>query len=394
MKPKLIYFLSHPIQYISPLLQELAKEADLEVYYYSNIGITGGIDKGFGKAIQWDTPLLEGYNSKFLKNYSKSDSMNCSFGDALNFGFWNVLRKSKSKIVLVNSWVYGTDLMVIFTAWLFGKKVWLRAETPFNQEIQKKGLKQMLKHFVLKYVLFKIFISKFLYIGTENKKFYNYMGVLDSKLLFTPYAVDNQKFSAEYSKQKNYKDFQKEALSIPMDSKVILYSGKYIAKKRPLDLVKAFKIINSPNVHLVLMGDGPLRKEIEEYIQKNKLPNVHLTGFVNQSEIAKYYSMADVFVMCSGIGETWGLSTNEAMNFRLPLILSNTTGSSRDLVQNGKNGFVFAEGNIDELAQYIDSVFSDSFDSVLAGEISSKLISNFSISVISDNIQKELKNHN
>ena len=96
MKPKLTYFLSHPIQYISPLLQELAKEVDLEVYYYSNIGITGGIDKGFGKAIQWDTPLLEVYNSKFLKNYSKSDSMNCSFGDALNFGFWNVMRKSKN----------------------------------------------------------------------------------------------------------------------------------------------------------------------------------------------------------------------------------------------------------------------------------------------------------
>lgn len=394
MKIKLTYFLSHPIQYISPLLQELAKEVDLEVYYYSNIGITGGIDKGFGKAIHWDTPLLEGYNSKFLRNYSKSDSMNCSFADALNFGFWNVLRKSKSKIVLVNSWVYGTDLMVIFTAWLFGKKVWLRAETPFNQEIQKKGLKQILKHFVLKYVLFKIFISKFLYIGTENKKFYNYMGVLDSKLLFTPYAVDNQKFSNEYLKQKNRKASQKEALSIPIDSKVILYSGKYIAKKRPLDLVKAFKIINTPNVHLALMGDGPLRKEIEEYIQKNKLRNVHLTGFVNQSEIAKFYIMADVFVMCSGIGETWGLSTNEAMNFRLPLILSNTTGSSRDLVQNGKNGFVFPEGNIAELAQCIDSVFSDSFDAVKAGEISSQLISNFSISVISNNIHEELKNHN
>jgi len=391
---KLTYFLSHPIQYISPLLQELAKEVDLEVYYYSKMSIKGGFDKGFGKAIKWDTPLLEGYKSTFLRNYSKSNTMNCSFGDALNFGFWNVLRKSKSKIVLVNSWVYGTDLMVILTAWLFGKKVWLRAETPFNQEIQKKGLKQILKHFVLKYVLFKIFISKFLYIGTENKKFYNYMGVLDSKLLFTPYAVDNQKFSAEYFKHKDYKASQREAISIPMDSKVILYSGKYIAKKRPLDLVKAFKIINTPNVHLVLMGDGPLRNEIEENIQKNKLPNVHLTGFVNQSEISKYYSVADVFVMCSGIGETWGLSTNEAMNFRLPIILSNTTGSSRDLVQNGKNGFVFPEGNIAELAQCIDSIFSDSFDTVTAGEISFKLISNFSINVISDNILMELKNQN
>jgi hypothetical protein len=47
MKPKLTYFLSHPIQYISPLLKELAKEVDLEVYYYSDVSIKGGIDKGF-----------------------------------------------------------------------------------------------------------------------------------------------------------------------------------------------------------------------------------------------------------------------------------------------------------------------------------------------------------
>jgi uncharacterized membrane protein len=47
MKPKLTYFLSHPIQYISPLLKELAKEVDLEVYYYSDVSIKGGTDKGF-----------------------------------------------------------------------------------------------------------------------------------------------------------------------------------------------------------------------------------------------------------------------------------------------------------------------------------------------------------
>jgi glycosyltransferase involved in cell wall biosynthesis len=104
--------------------------------------------------------------------------------------------------------------------------------------------------------------------------------------------------------------------------------------------------------------------------------------------------VADVFVMCSGIGETWGLSTNEAMNFRLPLILSNTSGSSIDLVQNGKNGFVFKEGNYAELAHCIDIVFSESFDTIKAGEISYNLISNFSISAICYNIQKELKNQN
>lgn len=51
MKPKLTYFLSHPIQYISHLLKELAKEIDLEVYYYSDVSVKGEIDKGFKKTI-------------------------------------------------------------------------------------------------------------------------------------------------------------------------------------------------------------------------------------------------------------------------------------------------------------------------------------------------------
>ena len=70
------------------------------------------------------------------------------------------------------------------------------------------------------------------------------------------------------------------------------------------------------------MGDGPLRNELEAYIAQYKVKNVVISGFINQSEIGTIYSMADLFVMCSGIGETWGLSVNEAMNFSLPVIVT------------------------------------------------------------------------
>lgn len=391
MKPKLTYFLSHPIQYISPLLQELAKEVDLEVYYYSDVSIKGGIDKGFGKAIQWDTPLLEGYKSSFLKNYSTSKSMNCRFDDALNFGVWSVLRKSKSKTVLVNSWTYGSDLMVIFTALLFGKKVWLRAENPLNQELLKKGWKQKLKYYILKYIVFKMFVHKFLYIGSESKKFFQYYGAKDCHLIYTPYAVDNKKFIAAYEKNKNDIYNLKKELGITSKGNVILYSGKYIEKKRPLDLLKAFELLKNNKVTLIFLGDGPLRKEIENYIHDNGINNVILTGFINQSEISKYYSIADVFVMCSGIGETWGLSVNEAMNFELPLIVSNTTGSSVDLVKQGQNGFVFNEGDFKSLSFFLNKMLFENFDLKNAGSKSKEIISNYTIDIIVQNILINLK---
>ena len=393
MKPKLSYFLSHPIQYISPLLQELAKVVELEVYYYSDVSIKGGIDKGFGKSIQWDIPLLEGYKSIFLKNYSTSKSMNCRFGDALNFGVWNVLRKSKSKTVLVNSWTYGSDLMIIFTAWLFGKKVWLRAENPLNQELLKKGWKQKLKHFILKYLIFKFFINKFLYIGSENKKFYIYSGVSESDLIYTPYSVDNQKFLNEFNNLKPQIQKLKEEFNIPFTNKVILYSGKFIEKKRPFDLLKAFELLKNNKVTLIFLGDGPLRNEMEHYIHSNGINNVILTGFINQSEISKYYSIADVFVMCSGVGETWGLSINEAMNFELPIVVSRTTGSSIDLVKQGLNGFVFNEGDFQSLSYFLNEMLFENFDLKNAGQISSTIIREYSIELIIKNLTAALEKH-
>ena len=390
-KPSIIYFLSHPIQYITPLLQELSKETNLEVYYYSDISIKGGVDKGFGKNIVWDLPLLKGYKSSFLKNYSGSNSMDCRFGDAINPGIWRVMLRSRSKVVLINSWTYGTDLLVISTAWFFGKKVWLRAENPLNQELLKSEWKQKIKYYFLKFFVFKFFINKFLFIGSENKKFFLYYGVSETNLIYTPYAVDNNKFKVEFEKYKLEKGSLKLELGIPSANKVILFSGKYIEKKRPLDLLRAFELLKKEEITLVFMGDGPLRAEMEKIIFENKIGNVVLTGFINQSNISKYYSIADVFVMCSGIGETWGLSVNEAMNFKLPVILSNTTGSSYDLVRHGQNGFVFKEGDIEGLCYNLKIAFSKDFNLTKAGEMSNGIIDEFTIQKIVGNITQALK---
>jgi len=391
LKPSICFFVSHPIQYISPLLKELANEADLEVYYYSDVSIMGGYDKGFGKEIKWDTPLLEGYKSAFLKNFSKNGSMNSKMGDAINPGVIKVLWKSKSKVVVVNSWTYFSDWLVILTAWIFGKKVWLRAENPMNQENLKKGWKKNLKYYFLKFLIFKIFIKRFLFIGLENRKFFIHYGVLESKLIYTPYAVDNKKFSNDYNLLKSQIKEIKKELNIPFDYKVILFSGKFIEKKRPIDLLKAFESLKKKKVFLIFIGEGILRETMEKYIFERKIKNVLLTGFVNQFSVSKYYSIADVFVMCSGVGETWGLSVNEAMNFKLPVILSKTTGSSQDLVENGYNGYVFDEGDFMQLGVYLNEILFGNFDLERAGKISFKIIQEYSIELIVKNIKLALE---
>ncbi len=383
---KITYFLSHPIQYFSPLLKELAKKTDLQVYYFSDVSISGKKDIGFGQNIKWDIPLLEGYNSTFIKNYSSRTSLNNKFLDVFNPGIIKLLFDKRISIIIVNGWTYSSTLLCIVFGRLFGKRVWLRAENPLNQELRKSKRVIQLKKIFLKHVLFNLFIDKCLYIGTENKKFFEFYGVADSKLLYTPYAVDNDSFSKQHTALQKDLQTVKLNLGLPAEKRIILFSGKYIPKKRPLDLIKAFNELNDSNCALVMVGEGQLRPEMEQYIKEKKIANVYLTGFINQSDISKYYAVADVFVMCSGMGETWGLSVNEAMNFRKPVIVSETCGSSYDLVEQGMNGFTYKEGDIDQLAEHLRKLLTDDVLRIAAGNRSYEIIQKFSIPVIVNNI--------
>ena len=387
MNSKLLFFSSHPIQYLSPLLREMASNFDLQVFYYSGHYLVNE-DKGFGQKIKWDIPLLDGYNGAFLKNCSNAKSMSTKFSDAINFDIFGVLMKADSGIVIVNGWAYLSDWFVMIAAKLFGHQVWLRTEMPWNQELMKPtSFKRSLKFWIFKKIVFKYFVERFLYIGKQNKAFYLNHGVEKHRLIFAPYAVENERFKEQKSPDKiSYR----QKYNISSDSMIILYSGKLIEKKRPLDLLKASQRLEHKKVVLFYLGDGPLRGQIEEEVKKHQIENVIISGFINQSEIGNIYNMADVFVMCSGIGETWGLSVNEAMNFGLPVIVSETCGSAHDLVENGKNGYVFKEGAINDLSDSLDSICGDASLRVSFGLSSETKIEKFCHQQTANNIAKAL----
>jgi glycosyltransferase involved in cell wall biosynthesis len=351
----MIIFQSHPIQYFTPLVVQLASFIKLKVYYYGGESLSH-FDEGFGEDIKWNVPLLEGYSYEFLNNLSISKGMNSRFLDAVNLTVFKVIKESDDDIILINGWSYLSDWFVLIVARIFNKKIWIRSEMPWNQELIKpNSVKKIIKFFLFKYVLFKYFVDKFLFIGSQNRLFYEMHGVASSKFIYTPYSVDNNKFRLEQSDNCQ----TRMTWGIPIDSVVILYSGKLIKKKRPMDLLMAFQKLNTGNQILFFMGDGPLRSEIELYINDYKLDNVIISGFINQSDVSSIYKMADLFVMCSGVGETWGLSVNEAMNSSLPILISRTCGSSYDLVEDGLNGFVFDEGDVLTLSSYIQDLIDD-----------------------------------
>ena len=334
-----------------------SQNLDVEVFYCSDETIKGAMDKEFGVDIKWDLPLLEGYKNAFLENNSFSKGIHKGFWGLMNFGLWKVLRNKEKAIVVVPGWQFFSYILAIFASKLCGHTICLRVETPLSHKLARIGFLQNIKNRILEFSLPKL-VHFFLYIGEENKKYLKSFGIKEDRLFFTPYSVDNERFGNQASQYLPMKEILKIDLQLPKDKFIILYSGKFIDKKNPLDLLDAVSRSKyNSKIHIIFMGEGELIDKMEVFISKNKMNNVLLTGFVNQSEVAKYYSVSHLFVMCSGVGETWGLSANEAMNFGLPLLLSDLTGSSANLIQHGQNGFVFETGNVAQLSNCINWAF-------------------------------------
>lgn len=370
---------SHPVQYRAPIYQNISKNnnIDLSVYYIDNFGIKGGdVGSDMGVEIKWDIPLLKGYNYEFLSN---------------KFSVLSPIRKNKFDGVLIYGWNSIINWITIFTCLLTKTPLLLQSESPLNQEKQKPILIRVIKKVIFKYFLFK-FVSAFLYIGKQNKKFYKFYGVPERKLFFTPYAVDNKRFQKSYKKLKPKRTQLRKELNIKQNDIVVLFVGKLIHKKRPIHLLKAYKKnINIDNTHLIFVGSGRLKNKLKEYRNKNNLDNVHFVGFKNQTELPKYYTMADIFVLPSGIGETWGLVVNEAMNFELPIIISDIPGSGYDLVKEDKNGYKFPVGNIDELSKKLKIFINNSDKRKKFGKKSFKIVQNYSYEKDIEGILKSLK---
>jgi glycosyltransferase involved in cell wall biosynthesis len=367
---KIAVIITHPIYYYVPIFKKISKDIDIEVFYFSTYGVKKSYDIEFGKEIKWDDTvgLLKDYKYKFLWNpYSGRSTP--SWKDFAPSIIKEIIFKNYDFYLVVN-WNTITHWLAFLFLIIFNKKIIIRAESPYNQEILKSKCKLFIKKIIFGKILFPK-VYAFLYIGEENRKFYKFYGVPDEKLFFAPYAVDNERFQKEYEKLKYKKEGLRKELGIEPDDVVILFVGKLIPKKQPMDLLKAYESILgtsdvpsidgnilTSDVHLLYVGDGELRLNLEKYTKEHNLKNVHFVGFKNQTEISKYYVMSDIFVLPSDVGETWGLVVNEAMNFRLPVIVSDLVGCGTDLVKHGENGYIFKTGDIEELARYLEEFIS------------------------------------
>jgi glycosyltransferase involved in cell wall biosynthesis len=336
---KIAVVITHPIQYFVPLFRTLAAQPglDLTVYYGSRRGTVPLVDPGFGKAYTWDIPLLEGYHHKFLPGLFR-ESDKTPLTHQLNPSILNEITPRRYDAVWVNGYMGNTSRLAMLTALTKGLPVLMRGESHLRVE-PPSATKKYVKYLALCTLFSRL--AGFLCIGTLNKTYYQHFGVPDSRLFWCPYTVDNAFFRRAAETLAPQRHELRARWGIHDGRPMILFAGKFVAHKQPLLLLEAYRRVRQRcRCALLMAGDGPLRGEIDDEIRRGAIPDVHITGFLNQTEIPKAYAAADLLVLPSRT-EPWGLVVNEAMNFSLPIVVSDRVGCGPDLVASGVNGEVF-----------------------------------------------------
>jgi glycosyltransferase involved in cell wall biosynthesis len=364
---------THPIQYQVPLWQALAKDGRVpfEVWFMTDHGTRASLDKEFGKAFAWDIETLSGYPYRFLDIASGANPASfwkCRLREPLK----HRLRQSEATALWIQGWQVAAYWQAVRQGKAAGVDVWLRGESNDLAPVQR--WKQPLKRILLGQLFRRV--DRFLYIGSANKRLYQNFGVPEERLYPAPYAVDNERFARQAVVLRPQRLQLRRQWGIADDAFCVMFCGKFVPKKRPMDLAAAAQLLRQgghvSNLHLLFVGSGELGAQLRNACNvihdaeqgdgvvaprdRPLRPRASFAGFMNQTEISRAYVAADCLVVASDYGETWGLVANEALASGLPCVVSSACGCAEDLGRSAEATRTYPTGDVERLALLLQSV--------------------------------------
>jgi len=174
---------------------------------------------------------------------------------------------------------------------------------------------------------------------------------VSKRIFVVPTGLDVDTF---YRSSTDYEDIQKirKSFGVKSNELLIIYVGRVAPEKSIELLIEGFKKINQAILpaKLLIVGDGPSLQSLKFGIDEHLKNSILFVGKVEMSEVARYYSAADVFVSPS-ITETQGMTFVEAAACGLPLF-AREDPALKDVVIENETGFYFKNSN--ELAEKLE----------------------------------------
>ena len=210
-------------------------------------------------------------------------------------------------------------------------------------------------------------LYKYIYVFYENL-----FGLIDREKIF---VSDSEKAQAikngikvrnnyqvinngvkEYIKTKEEDNFQKKIFKkfrINNKKKRIISVCRLVKQKNIFEIIKIAKICQ--DYTFIIIGDGPLYKQVINLINYEKIRNVTLTGRLDN--VYPFLINSDIFLSTS-LYEGLPISVLEAMSVGLPILASKVIGNI-DTIEDGKSGFFYDLGDIYQAANIIKNIMTD-----------------------------------
>jgi len=306
-----------------------AKYNRLPIYLFL-LNKSGG--KGRAKLALFKNLLIEGYLSKVIRRINP-DIIHIHGLGLSSLSFINPVSKLGESIIITLHGINSLDENIPMSSY----------ERKFEQKI--------LKFLSQKNNVYITYISS----GIKNIIENNFNIKQKGHFLLVPNGVDCNKFALDIDRKEIKKKYR-----VPINKKILLNVNSLGKRKNQIFILKTLNNMNlevKNNIILYLIGDGPERKNLENYIHSHKLEeNVKLLGFKEGKELADYYNMADLSVITS-TSEGFGLPMIESFAAGIPVLTFSDLAAARDLYS--ENCMILVKNReINEFGEFIKKALS------------------------------------
>jgi phosphatidylinositol alpha-mannosyltransferase len=135
----------------------------------------------------------------------------------------------------------------------------------------------------------------------------------------------------------------------------ILFTGRVEKRKGLTYLLQAYARLKPkyPDTRVIVVGRGPLLKELQKYVRDHNISDVHFEGFVHVKALPHYYATADIYCSPALFGESFGIVLLEAMASGVPVLAFNISGYN-DVVSNLDDGLLANPRDVHDLQDKLE----------------------------------------
>lgn len=134
-----------------------------------------------------------------------------------------------------------------------------------------------------------------------------------------------------------------------------LYLGRLSSEKGITTLINSFKMVDHARARLLVVGEGPIRKKLEENTSGDR--RIHFTGYLSGDSLVKVTRNALAMILPSEWYENAPISILESFASGKPVIGSRI-GGIPEMIDDGINGYLFEPGNMDDLREKLELILS------------------------------------